>query len=528
MKNINTRLKMALLLQSQEAGFAIVIAVSLGLIMILVGLTMTLRSQGDQVISSTQKQTDEALAAAEKGVTFYQNFFNANAVNRQLVKFPDCNNPPRDNEDPGTDCDDPTTNPTPSQLSWSNADRIRIFNNICNTASFNTIKNVYASTDWKDANDPLDTDPNVSSQQQFRLVAYKPIVGELNNPNGIAQVGRLIVEGRMNPDSNIINQSVSRLEVTFPIRNGDTLSSPVPGVWLGGTADDDGTANNKISANILLNSCNILADDLTRMRNNLRDFPDGSRPKIDQTEIQLPPVPAAPAVRRIGSPANAPSSTNPFNPNSDRPGHIPLSAISGNTTITLPDESANYGITPPKVPDSRFRMTHAGVSNVYVYKVPSITGGNVTIRIKPNTKIMLYLDNEIRNNVSIVCETADACNPMDTIIFGTSTASDPKICINGSNSIEAFIFAPNYRVGVASGTPNPVNGISNFLGAVWSKGWGGPQCGSTGPASDNSGFLAVQQRGSWQNIPGSIRGNINEQYPPEVDATGSWERKEVD
>ncbi|MEB3150976.1 MAG: hypothetical protein VKL60_18400, partial [Sphaerospermopsis sp.] len=63
-KSLHTRLKMALLLHSRESGFAMVIAVSLGLIMILVGLTMTMRSQGDQITASQQKATDQALAAA--------------------------------------------------------------------------------------------------------------------------------------------------------------------------------------------------------------------------------------------------------------------------------------------------------------------------------------------------------------------------------------------------------------------------------------------------------------------------------
>ncbi|MFN9952152.1 MAG: hypothetical protein ACK55I_03565, partial [bacterium] len=106
-KSLHTRLKMALLLHSRESGFAMVIAVSLGLIMILVGLTMTMRSQGDQITASQQKATDQALAAAEKGVAFYQQLIN---TNRMLSRYDDCGltNPDRATQPAGTSCSNTT------------------------------------------------------------------------------------------------------------------------------------------------------------------------------------------------------------------------------------------------------------------------------------------------------------------------------------------------------------------------------------------------------------------------------------
>jgi len=50
-----------------EQGFAIPVAVGIGLITILVATTMMLRSQDDQVTALAQKQTAQSLGIAEGG-----------------------------------------------------------------------------------------------------------------------------------------------------------------------------------------------------------------------------------------------------------------------------------------------------------------------------------------------------------------------------------------------------------------------------------------------------------------------------
>lgn len=54
---MDKKLKIALRRSSSEQGFAIPIAVGMGLIMLLVGVTMIIKSQGDQVTASAQKNT---------------------------------------------------------------------------------------------------------------------------------------------------------------------------------------------------------------------------------------------------------------------------------------------------------------------------------------------------------------------------------------------------------------------------------------------------------------------------------------
>lgn len=73
---MNKKLKIALKSRPSEQGFAIPIAVGLGLVMILIAATMIVRSQGDQVIASAQKVTARSLATAETGTTRVQSLLN--------------------------------------------------------------------------------------------------------------------------------------------------------------------------------------------------------------------------------------------------------------------------------------------------------------------------------------------------------------------------------------------------------------------------------------------------------------------
>ena len=65
---MNTKLKFALIRCYSKQGFALPIAMGLGLIMILIAATMMMRSQGDQVTASAQKNTAQNLTVAEAGI----------------------------------------------------------------------------------------------------------------------------------------------------------------------------------------------------------------------------------------------------------------------------------------------------------------------------------------------------------------------------------------------------------------------------------------------------------------------------
>lgn len=65
-------------LSTSDQGFALPLAVGMGLIMIVVGMTMIVRSQNDQVTASLQKQTSQGLAIAEGGTARILGLLNDN------------------------------------------------------------------------------------------------------------------------------------------------------------------------------------------------------------------------------------------------------------------------------------------------------------------------------------------------------------------------------------------------------------------------------------------------------------------
>jgi type II secretory pathway pseudopilin PulG len=62
--------------QKLEAGFALPIAVGVGIVMILIATTMVIRSNQSQVASISQRSNHKSLAAAETGVAQYMALFN--------------------------------------------------------------------------------------------------------------------------------------------------------------------------------------------------------------------------------------------------------------------------------------------------------------------------------------------------------------------------------------------------------------------------------------------------------------------
>lgn len=76
---------MALRRSSNEQGFAIPIAMGLGLIMLLVGATMIIRAQGDQVTASAQKGTARSLAIAEGGLSRTLDHLNKTTPNNSWL-----------------------------------------------------------------------------------------------------------------------------------------------------------------------------------------------------------------------------------------------------------------------------------------------------------------------------------------------------------------------------------------------------------------------------------------------------------
>lgn len=64
--------------KTTDEGFALPIAIGFGLIMVLVALTLSIKSRDDQVSAVSQKQTTESATVAEGGLSRTLGFLNHN------------------------------------------------------------------------------------------------------------------------------------------------------------------------------------------------------------------------------------------------------------------------------------------------------------------------------------------------------------------------------------------------------------------------------------------------------------------
>ena len=61
---------------SLEAGFALPVAVGMGLVMIIVAASMIGRAQSGQIITNSQRETSRALSTTEAGIIRVQSFLD--------------------------------------------------------------------------------------------------------------------------------------------------------------------------------------------------------------------------------------------------------------------------------------------------------------------------------------------------------------------------------------------------------------------------------------------------------------------
>ncbi len=173
---MNTKLKFALIRRYSDWGFALPIAIGMGLIMLLIGATMIVRSQSDQTTASAQKSTAQSLSIAETGITTVQTFLNKNR-GFASQSYPWTNYL----ASVGTSCTTGT-----------------LYNE---TAAFNN---------WITVN---------SGTGRFKVISYTPSATE----------GILVMDGQALQGSNV--NSTTRLQVKVPLNRSALPSFAPPAAW---------------------------------------------------------------------------------------------------------------------------------------------------------------------------------------------------------------------------------------------------------------------------------------------------------
>jgi Tfp pilus assembly protein PilX len=201
--SLAARLYLILCSRSADRGFALPLAIGLGLIMLLATVTTVIKTSQDRGDASSKQATTLAQSIAEVGVARYQSFL---AQNPRLATYSDCVG----TRDSVGLCPDSSTN-----ASWSNAVAIP---GVTSSTEITTA----AQTAWQNV------DPSDGSKGQFRLISYNFVPTDTTKPNQAPGKGTLVVEGRVNQTTagaEDLATSTGRLELGLKVEGMGNLSS---------------------------------------------------------------------------------------------------------------------------------------------------------------------------------------------------------------------------------------------------------------------------------------------------------------
>lgn len=452
-----------------QAGFALPVAIGMGLIILLVGLTMLLRSQDSQVSAIAQKDTAKSLNAAETGVNEIRALINQH---RAIAVYPAC-----ENRDSSGTCLD--SNPTPS---WRLPDNITSLDTnlalSCNNytdAQKNAAKaeiSDVSQRNWQ----PVD--PNDPSQGEYRLLDYL-YSGTPGSPTD-GEIGTLSVQGRVN--SGQPSESISQLEVEIP------LEDPLPGN-VNPPRDSSGTyriAGMWVQTEV--NTSQVKADILGDCNSSIAAEPAEHIKKLK--DLSMPSPPEAPTSDFIQLDEESLPSSLPLNPY---------------------DENAT----------------------VHRYKIDTLTSGFTVDNsdlTKPIKNIEIWVKGEINLEGKVIRHSCgnrpiEDCGPFQVRIYGEEDSA--LITLNQATTIcNAFIHAPDYDVTYNSTGGSPSNWCfehptdptqnTNNTGVFWINSWNGGN-NSSDPVLDLS-------RGFWSQDPYNVANAI--EYFAVTNPIQTWLTKE--
>ncbi|HCF30013.1 MAG TPA: hypothetical protein DEV81_23065, partial [Cyanobacteria bacterium UBA11049] len=299
--------------------------------------------------------------------------------------------------------------------------------------------------------------------------------------------GILVVEGQALQGTNV--KSTTRLQVKVPLDRSALPSFAPPAAW----AQNYGLGNNRITGDVIDASCppgSLDSGERSQITGSVRNDPT----------LALPPPLPVPTIctGSLVYPTTC--------------GARQLDAINNN--LTLPRTG-----TPSDTANANGEYIYFVAKDASSNKSIDLGGTNKLV-ITPGTKVTLYLEGNIDTSgsgVKIGHNCTDTSSPPDGQSDGTTrvTGCEPtnfqifggtgttSIVLGGSNTIDAFIFAPNaFQSGV--------NGNASIRGSVWLKEWD----------RANGNHTVIVQTGGWNNIPPLLR-------PARLAPLNSWQQQET-
>jgi hypothetical protein len=467
---MNTRFKLFLINSlnqrrfSRHSGFALPLAVMIGLCIIVVGLSVVMQAQGNQSKVISQKAKASSMAAAETGLTRIQNVF-ASAKFAALYNGTDWATAIAADGTPIASAGG-TTNATGDALSSQLTAVANSSVTACGTSSdvvtkTTAIKNQLAQLRTLAVAGATTYQP-IDSKNSYRLVSYQYAGTSGQMPNGTA-IGRLTIEGKSNDGGS---DSVSRIMVDIPISGTATTNLPsngfVPGLWVkdGGidknwessiqTSVASASDNYQFASSVAFSDCgaNKLTDSYVSDVQNQITSTGKTAAKTSLVMPSVPPIPTG------ITPATLSSSSL------------------GNNKNNVTDFTASAFPAP------------VGSDGFSYYKVTGDLDGYMSV--PTGRKVKIYVTGDI--DVSLQ-HSGDTTNVQ---ILGQK-ASGGTICMNGNDAtnINAFILAPTYDAGKT--------GSGQLSGSLFVKSWGKASC-----MSSNSTVAMVQTQ-TWADIPDDLK-----------------------
>jgi hypothetical protein len=195
---------------STQSGFAVPLALGLGLVMIIVAASMIGRSQSDQVTTSSQRETNRALSVSETGIVRVQSFLDRH----KLLATKNLNQ-------------------------WSNTlNSLPLLQANCRLMDLTLAKSqtgLFKNHNW------IDLDSSDRNKGRYRIVDYQYQDG----------IGKLTVAGEIDAYNTTQNSAKSTLTVNIPIGSESARIAP-PALW---ASTFNLSANQKITGQIQAVDC---------------------------------------------------------------------------------------------------------------------------------------------------------------------------------------------------------------------------------------------------------------------------------
>jgi hypothetical protein len=174
---------------TNQVGFALPVAIGMGLVMIIVATSMIGRAQSDRVITNSQRETSRALSASEAGIIRVQSFLDQHKI---LA--------------------------TKNLDRWSNTlDTLSPDQANCGSIDLITTKR---QTELFENNNWIDLDHSDRNKGRYKIVDYHYQDG----------IGKLTVAGEIDAYNTTQNSANSTLTVEIPIGNESAKIAP-PALW---------------------------------------------------------------------------------------------------------------------------------------------------------------------------------------------------------------------------------------------------------------------------------------------------------